>query len=85
MLRAVELSGKRLQRKRIREFALANPLVNEKSVRDSLALFSEIEKVRKDRSSRPGFRIARPYSSTLDGLKNNQDTSIPVLRYGIDY
>jgi hypothetical protein len=77
-------SGKSLMRNRIREFAAANPLVNEKGVADALALFSEIEKARKDTSPRVRFRIGRPYSTTVTGPEADHCESAPLLRFSLD-
>jgi hypothetical protein len=75
---------KSLLRKRIRQFAERNPLVNEKDVTDALALFSEIERARKDSSSRVRFRIGRPYSTTVTGPEADHCESAPLLRFSLD-
>jgi len=84
MQMAVKSSDKPLLRKKIREFAKDNPLVSEKGVSEALALFSELEKVRKDRVSRVRFRIGRPYSTTVTGPESDHCESAPLLRYSLD-
>ena len=84
MRTTVKAAKKTALRKKIREFAATNPRVNEKDVADSIALFSEIDKARKIRGSRVGFRIGRPYSKSVAPSETNHCEPTPLLRYSLD-
>jgi hypothetical protein len=73
-----------LVRKKIREFAAANPLVNEKDVEEALALFAKIEKTRRNPESRVRFRIGRPYGTTITSPEVDQCEAAPLLRFSLD-
>jgi hypothetical protein len=84
MRRTVKVARKSLLQKKIREFAITNPRVNEKDVTDALDLFSEISKTRKASGTRVGFRIGRPYGRTVAPPEADVCEPTPLLRYSLD-
>lgn len=84
MQKVVRSSSKTVVRKKIREFAVSNPLVNERDVEEALALFSKIGKARTAPDSRVRFRIGCPYCTTITSPKDDLRESSSLLRFSLD-